>query len=54
MSNKELGRVLLMNTLRDACQLQKEKLNMILKGQSSKSCVKYFTNGLILLKKITD
>jgi hypothetical protein len=44
MSNQELGRVPLMNTWRDACESQQQKLNLILKDYSSKISVKYFTH----------
>jgi hypothetical protein len=36
MPNQELGYVLLMNNWRDACELQQQKLNLILKHYSTK------------------
>jgi hypothetical protein len=42
--NQELEHVLLMNILKVACELQEEKLNVILKDGSNKSSVRYLAN----------
>jgi hypothetical protein len=44
ISNWELECILLMNTLKDVCELQQHELNLILKDYWSKISVKYLTS----------